>query len=59
MKDYCKCCICGKSTIKGGFWNGWTDKEYCNSCAKIHGYDGEPTIREDGQMLLDVEDEDQ
>lgn len=54
-KNLNKCCICGKSTYHGGWWNGWTDREYCLECAHEHLFDGEPEIRDDGQMLLDLE----
>ena len=49
-----RCCICGRSVRNGGYWNGWTDKDYCYSCAAEHMHDGEPEIV-NGQMLLEVQ----
>lgn len=57
MKDHSeRCYICGGSTYKCGWYNGWTDRTYCVKC-RSHLHDDEPTIREDGQMLLDVEED--
>lgn len=54
MKDPLHCCICGRSTRHGGFWNGVTDREYCHDCALTHGFDDD---QGNGQTLLEAFDD--
>ena len=51
IPECCRCCICGRSTVKGGAWNGLTNKEYCHKCAIEHFHDGEPN---EGQSTLEA-----